>query len=179
MIVLDATRAGMLQDIQAPAELLGSQTDPTKVGREGAPEARCLLRGNLPAQILPRLNSLLARRCAEVAPERLERDLLWPLKKAVGNAHKRGNRLDPRKEITVEVVLTRAGVFCEVSDQGAGFDVAETLARFRAGSAYFSHGGSGFRKYTKARSLISFDRGGSTLRLRFLRERQATGGKRG
>ena len=114
-------------------------------------------------------SAICAARFADVLPERLERDLLSPLKKAVGNAHKRGNLRDPSKWITVEVVLTDAGAFLEVSDEGAGFDVEGTLDRFGAGGEYFAHSGSGFRKFTKARSVISFDRGGSRFRLRFLR----------
>lgn len=181
MIALDATRARMLEDIRASAALLQSSPCAPDTADAGAPEVRLLLRRGTPAEILPELNSFLARCCADIPVERLQRDLLSPLKKAVGNAHKRGNCCDPSKRITVEVVVTRAGVFFEVGDEGAGFDVPGTLALFRAGGDYFAHSGSGFRRFTKARSLISFDRGGSTLRLRFLRAEetsQATGGRR-
>ena len=71
------------------------------------------------------------------------------------------------KLITLEVLVTRAGAFVQVSDQGEGFDVAATCERFRAGSPYFTHGGSGFRKFEKARGIVSFDDGGRTFRACF------------
>ncbi|MCI0588621.1 MAG: hypothetical protein L0323_17470 [Planctomycetes bacterium] len=162
MIDLAYSRERMLSDIEASegiepgADLAGDR-------------ARAVLRRRAPEEILPELNAALSARFADVPPERLERDLLSPLKKAVGNAHKRGNLRDPEKRITVEVVLTAAGAFLEVCDEGNGFDVEGTLERFRTGGEYFAHSGSGFRKFTKARSVISFDRGGSRFRLRFLR----------
>jgi hypothetical protein len=158
VIDLDYTRERMLADIQAAEPDAG---------------ARLVLRGRSPAELLPELNAALAQRLADVPAPRLERDLLAPLKKAVGNAHKRGNRLDPGKWITVELVLTPAGAFVEVADEGAGFDVAATCAALQAGQAYFAHKGSGFRKYAKARSVISFADGGRRFRARFLR---ASGG---
>ena len=170
MIALDATRQRMLEDIQASPELLRtSLTDPAESSGE-QPEVRLLVRKTVPDDILPALYLFLERHCAGIPPERLGRDLLLPLKKAVGNAHKRGNLQDPQKKILVEVVVTRIGIFLEVDDEGSGFDVEGTLALFRAGREYFTHHGSGFRKFTKARSLISFDRGGSRFLLRFLRE---------
>ncbi len=162
MIDLGYTRERMLSDIEA-SEGLGPSGD------LAGDRARAVIRRRAPDEILPELNAALSARFADVPPERLERDLLSPLKKAVGNAHKRGNLLDPGKWITVEVVLTAAGAFLEVSDEGPGFDVAGTLDRFGTGREYFAHSGSGFRKFTKARSVISFDRGGSRFRLRFLR----------
>jgi hypothetical protein len=185
VIALDATRARMLEEIQASAELLaGKPAAPEDAALDPGAETRLLLRKNAPEAILPALNSFLARYFSELSEERLQRDLLSPLKKAVGNAHKRGNQRDPGKLISVEVVLTRAGAFLEVSDEGAGFDVEGKLALFRAGGSYFQHHGSGFRRFTKARSVIAFDRGGRTFRLRFLRvddagkKRQATRGQR-
>ena len=161
----------MLEDIHASPELLQeSPSDPSATGSGMRSEIRLLLRKNAPEEILPAFHSFLSRRFSDVAPERLERDLLSPLKKAVGNAHKRGNLRSPDKQISVEVVVTREGAFLEVSDEGAGFDVPGKLALFRAGRDYFAHGGSGFRRFTKARSVIAFDRGGSTFRLRFLRD---------
>ncbi|MGH7149748.1 MAG: hypothetical protein ACREIU_03565 [Planctomycetota bacterium] len=162
MIDLGYSRERMLSDIEA-----SQGTRPS--GDLAEERAHAVFRRRAPEEILPELDATLSARFADVPPERLERDLLSPLKKAVGNAHKRGNLGDPGKWITVEVVLTGAGAFLEVSDEGAGFDVAGTLERFRNGREYFAHSGSGFRKFTKARSVISFDRGGSRFRLRFLR----------
>ena len=170
MIALETTRERMLADIGASAAVLStSSPDPTGAELVAAEQARLLVKRNAPEELLPSLNSFLERRFADIPPERLHRDVLSPLKKAVGNAHKRGNLRQNDKWITVEVVVTRTGAFLEISDEGNGFDVLATLARFRAGEEYFAHSGSGFRRYTKARSLVSFDRGGSTLRLRFLR----------
>src|SRR5262245_31357590 len=152
----------MLWDIAA-----SDGTEPGE-GLAGA-AARAVIRRRAPEEILPELNAALSARFPDVPAGRLERDLLSPLKKAVGNAHKRGNLRDAGKWITVEVVLTGAGAFLEVSDEGSGFDVEGTLERFRTGREYFAHGGSGFRRFAKARSVISFDRGGSRFRLRFLR----------
>jgi hypothetical protein len=164
----------MLEDIHASPELLRtSVTDPSQ-SSGSQPEVRLLMRKSAPDDILPALYSFLERHCPGIPAERLERDLLLPLKKAVGNAHKRGNLRDPHKHISVEVVVTRTGIFFEVDDEGSGFDVAATLALFREGGDYFTHHGSGFRKFTKARSLISFDRNGSTFLLRFLREDSRT-----
>lgn len=162
MIDLAYSRERMLSDIEA--------SEGTAPGDDLAGDrARAVIRRREPGEILPELNAALSSRFADVPAERLERDLLFPLKKAVGNAHKRGNLRDPSKWITVEVVLTDAGAFLEVTDEGGGFDVEGTLERFGTGREYFAHSGSGFRKFTKARSVISFDRGGSRFRLRFLR----------
>ena len=167
MIDLGYSRERMLSDIQASGRLRPG-------ARLSGERARVVIRRKGPGEILPDLNAALSARFADVPPDRLERDLLSPLKKAVGNAHKRGNLRDPDKWITVEVVVASAGAFLEVSDEGVGFDVAGTLERFRDGGAYFAHSGSGFRRFAKARSVISFDRGGSQFRLRFLRGRSPT-----
>ena len=170
MIDLAYSREKMLADIRAPR-------DPVPVGELADPAARAAfvrsdaarlsMRVRTPEEILPDLNAALADRFAEVDPEELERSLLLPLKKAVGNAHKRGNRRDPQKLITLEVLVTRAGAFVQVSDQGEGFDVAAICERFRSGSPYYTHGGSGFRKFEKARGIVSFDDGGRTFRATF------------
>jgi hypothetical protein len=162
LIDLRYSRERMLADIQA--------SDGERPAADPAKEpARAVIRGKTPGEILPGLNADLAARFADVQPERLERDLLSPLKKAVGNAFKRGNLRNLEKWILVVVVVTLSGAFLEVSDEGPGFDVAVTLEAFRSRRAYFSHGGSGFRRFKKARSVISFDRGGATFLLRFLR----------
>jgi len=160
----------MLADIRAtenPA-LVNDFTDPAAVEDFVAlEEARLVARVGDPQSILASLDAALARRFHAVPAERLQRDLLAPLKKALGNAHKRGNLMQPDKRITLEVVVTRAGAFVQVSDEGAGFDVAATCARFAAGARYFAHHGSGFRKFHKARVVISFADGGRTFRACF------------
>lgn len=161
----------MLSDIGASldAPLVSELSDPAARARFASLDrARILVRVHEPEEILPDLYAALSARFPEVSPERLYRDLLAPIKKAVGNAHKRGNLRDPEKWITVAVAATRAGVCVEVSDEGPGFEVAETCARLHAGTRYFTHGGSGFRKYDKANAVISFACGGSTFLARFL-----------
>jgi hypothetical protein len=170
VIELDYPRERMLADIRASdgaLRLQGLTAEPDRAAFVAADEARLLARVRTPQEILPELDAVLAARFAAVPADRLHRNLLSPLKKAVGNAHKRGNRGAPDKWIQVEVVVTRSGAFVEVSDEGSGFDVPGTLARFQAGAQYFAHKGSGFRRYAKARSVVSFDRGGSTIRVCF------------
>lgn len=170
MIDLGYSRERMLEDIgaSAGARELGGLSDPRALEAFVAlDEARLLVRVREPVEILPALDAALAARFPLVPPERLKRNLLAPIKKAVGNAHKRGNLRSPDKWITIEVVVTRLGAFVEVSDEGAGFDVPATLARFRAGGEYFAHKGSGFRRYSQSKAIISFGNGGSTFRARF------------
>jgi hypothetical protein len=138
--------------------------------------AHFVLTGGAQVDLLPGLDGALAAWFGDVPAERLRRDLLSPLKKAVGNAQKRGNRGAAGKRITVEVVVAAAGAYVEVTDEGDGFDVAGTYARFRAGDPYFEHGGSGFRKFAKTRSVVSFGDGGRVVRVRFLREEAARDG---
>src|SRR5262245_4076282 len=89
VIVLNTTRQRMLEDLHASTELLQtSLSDSTESGGGPQPEVRLLLRKTVPYEILPALNSFLPRHCPHVPPESLERDLLRPLKKAVGNAYK-------------------------------------------------------------------------------------------
>lgn len=170
MIDLDYPRERMLEDIRAStgacelADLSAPRALEAFVARD---EARLRVRVREPGEILPALDAALTARFALVPPERLKRNLLAPIKKAVGNAHKRGNQRSQEKWITIEVVVTREGAFVEVSDEGAGFDVPATLARFRAGGEYFAHKGSGFRRYQQAQAVISFANGGSTFRARF------------
>jgi hypothetical protein len=140
--------------------------------------AHFVLTGQAQVDLLTGLDAALTAWFGDVPAERLRRDLLSPLKKAVGNAQKRGNRGAAGKRIRVEVVVAAAGAYVEVKDEGDGFDVAGTYSRFRAGDVYFEHGGSGFRKFAKTRSVVSFDDGGRTLRMCFLRQAAGRGGTR-
>jgi hypothetical protein len=170
MIDLEYGRERMLDDIGAAEGIpaicsTAALTAPEFVGSD---QARVIVKGRERDEILPALEAALSARFADVAPQMLYRDLLSPLKKAVGNAYKRGNQMDPDKWITVEVIVTRRGAFIEVSDEGAGFDVPGTIAKIRAGEKYYSHGGSGFRRFAKADSVISFANGGRTFRACFV-----------
>ncbi|MCI0633569.1 MAG: hypothetical protein L0206_06590, partial [Actinobacteria bacterium] len=118
-------------------------------------------------------NESLSRCLDDVAPERRFEELLYPLKKAVGNAYKWGNRRDPSRRITVAAVVTRAGALVGVSDEGEGFDPQAILEARREGRRSFTHGGSGFDHFQKSPSKISYTDGGRTLLLLFMRERVA------
>jgi hypothetical protein len=136
------------------------------------PDARptLVVRGATPAELLPVLDESLARCFADVTRERRAQELLVPLKKAVGNAYKWGNRRDASRRITVAAVVTPAGAVVSVSDEGEGFDAQAILEGLRGGRRYFTHGGSGFDHFERSRSKISYGDGGRTLLLRFLRD---------
>ncbi len=157
MLDLTRTRRGLLEEIGA------------------APDAAATLvvRGSTPAELLPILNESLSRCLDDVPSERCFEELLYPLKKAVGNAYKWGNRRDPSRQITVAAVVTRVGALVSVSDEGGGFDPQAILDGLREKRRFFTHGGSGFDHFEKAGSKVSYADGGRTLLLRFLRERVA------
>jgi hypothetical protein len=169
MIDLDRTKAQMLAEINASEKAwtnrLSDLTAPDFVTLD---EAFLVLRGNTPDDFLSGLDSAFAARFASVPPEKLIRDLYYPLKKGLGNAYKWGNRKDPDKQITVEVVTTKTGALVAIADEGKGFDVDGILRRFQGDGQYFLHGGSGFEHFNRAQSLISYADGGRTLLIRFL-----------
>ncbi len=120
-------------------------------------------------EILSRLRVPLARRFADVPPERFIRDIERPLKMGLGNAFKRGNQHDRDKRISVEAVVTETGALIAISNDGPGFDVEDTLRRFRASESYFTNKGGGFKAFERAGSVVSYADGGRTLLIRFLR----------
>ena len=169
MFDLNHTKARMLQEINASEEAFANRvSDPADVAFASADEARLILRAKRPDELLPSLRTALCKRFALLAPEQLHGDLIYLLKKGVGNAYKWGNRKDPAKGISVEAVVTEGGAVVAISDDGEGFDVEGVVVKFRAGERFFTHGGSGFRHFEKARSLISYADGGRTLLIRFL-----------
>lgn len=154
MLDLTRTRQGLLEEI----------------GAAPATRATLIVRGSTPAELLPVLNESLSRCFADVTRERCFAELLVPLKKAVGNAYKWGNRRDASRRITVAAVVTPAGAVVSVSDEGEGFDPQAILDGLRGGRRYFTHGGSGFDHFERSSSKISYGDGGRTLLLRFLRD---------
>jgi anti-sigma regulatory factor (Ser/Thr protein kinase) len=140
-------------------------------------EAFLAVRGCTPDDFLSGLDAAFAARFASVPPEKLIRDLYYPLKKGLGNAYKWGNRKDPDKQITVEVVATKTGALVAIADDGEGFDVDGILRRFQGDGQYFSHGGSGFEHFNRAQSVISYADGGRTLLIRFLCVPRSSGGE--
>ncbi len=169
MIDLSYTKAQMLADVAAPPHLMTHCSDDVH-SREflSGREAGLRLKGHTPDEILPVINDLLSKRFAEEDEEWLFRGLLYPLKKAVGNAYKRGNLKDPSRRITLEIIATPKGAVVEVSDEGSGFDVAAILNKVQSGEKYFEHSGSGFKQFRKTKSVVSFANGGRTFCIRYL-----------
>ena len=85
----------------------------------------------------------------------LIRDLLIPLRNALGNAYKHGNAADPAKAIQVELVLTAKGALIAVTDEGAGFDPSRTFRQFQDRESYFVNHGDGFRNLHAATSTVT------------------------
>jgi hypothetical protein len=169
MIDLDHTKEQMLAEINASEKTLANcLSDPADPLFASLDEARLVVRGQTPDNLLPILNGALAKRFAGIPSEQLARDLIYPLKKGLGNAYKWGNQKDPVKHITVETVATRTGAVVAISDEGEGFEVNGILRRFHGDEHYFTHGGSGFVYFNRAKSLISYADGGRTLLIRFL-----------
>ena len=174
MINISYDKKQMLQDINVSktvvCETLTEASDPAFVQQD---QAYLAIKGKTPTELLPVLNDALTHRFSDVKHEYLFRNLLYPLKKAVGNAYKRGNHKDPDKWIYVEIIVTPKGAFVDVTDEGSGFDVQDILKKFLAGDKYFTHGGSGFKQFKKTKAVVSFANGGSTWRLRFLKDIEA------
>jgi hypothetical protein len=166
---LARTKAEMLAEIGASAKALDgclhSARDP---GFVTLAETRLVLRGRKRDDVLPSLSRALFERFPAVPREHLSCELLDLLKKAMGNAYKWGNREDPARSITVEVVATCSGVVVSVSDEGEGFDVERVVDDLRRDRDYFTHGGSGFAHFERARSVVSYADSGRTVLIRFL-----------
>ena len=160
----------MLLDIGAAEGIAAISTeDPLAAPAFVVPAVvRAVVKSRIREELLVRLNAALTARFRGVSPQMLEHHLLSPLKKAVGNAFKHGNGSHPDKEVTVEIIVTARGAFLEVSDQGDGFDVPATVARLMSGDKYYENAGSGFRRFAKTDTVISFANGGRTFRACFL-----------
>jgi hypothetical protein len=169
MIDLNHTREQMLAEIKASEKAFANcMHDPADPGFIALVEARLIVQGKTPEDLLPILNVAFSKRFADIPSEQLFHDLIHPLKKGLGNAYKWGNHKDPAKWITVEAVVTNRGALVAISDEGEGFDAKGILGQFRSGEHYFAHGGSGFTHFDRAKSLISYANGGRTLLIRFL-----------
>lgn len=180
MIDLDRTKAQMLAEINVSEKAWTNRlSDLTAPDFATLDEVLLAVRGNTPDDFLSGLDAAFAARFASVPPEKLIRDLYYPLKKGLGNAYKWGNRKDPEKQITVEVVATKTGALVAIADEGEGFDVDGILRRFQGDVQYFSHGGSGFEHFNRAQSVISYADGGRTLLIRFLCAPRSSGGENG
>src|SRR5438132_7050119 len=101
MIDLSQTRAGLLAEINAsdPAgDSVCDITDPRVVTND----VHVRLCGHAREDLFPLLKIALLERFATVPRLQLIRDLLMPLKHALGNASKHGNGRDPARTIAVE-----------------------------------------------------------------------------
>src|SRR2546423_2706245 len=162
MIDLSQTRAGLLAEIEAPEPVREPLSDITDL-RVATRDARARVCGHGRHDLFPLLKAALLDRFATASRQQLIRDLLIPLRNALGNAFKHGNGRDPTKAISVELVLARKGALIAVTDQGAGFDVAVTFRRFQGDENYFVNQGCGFRNLHQAMSSVSYENGGRTV----------------
>jgi hypothetical protein len=168
MIDLTRTRGDLLLEIGASARALANRlTDPADPRFVSLDEACLTVEGGTPGDLSRVLGPAISRRFAHVPAEQLFDDLLYLLKKGLGNAHKWGNRQDPAKRIVVETVVTSFGAVVAISDAGEGFDPGRVLGQLRGGESYYTHGGSGFKHFQRAKSLVSYADGGRTLLVRF------------
>lgn len=169
MIDLARTRSSLLHDIGVSNETLVRRVEGPDDDRFlELDEAVLTVRGGTPAELLPVLATALSRRFSGVSKKRLRDDLLYLLKKGIGNAYKWGHDRDPERSITVYLVVSRTGAVASVTDEGAGFDVARTVDKLLEGECYYTHGGSGFKNFRRTRSLVSYENSGRTLLIRFL-----------
>jgi len=167
MIDLDATRSRMLAEIGACAapERLSEPSDPRLPCSE---HARLVVGGRPRRELFRVLEFALSARFGAVPRAERIRDLLVPLRSALGNAHKHGNRLDRARRIEVEVVTAPRGALLAIGDEGPGFDVRAIVARMRRGEEYFTRQGSGLRALESARSRVAWEAGGRRLLVCFL-----------
>jgi hypothetical protein len=167
MIDLGCTRREMLAEIGASAapDSLAEPSDPRFPGCE---DARLVVAGRPRRELFRLLEFALTARFADAPRSERIRDLLVPLRCALGNAHKHGNRRDRSRRIEVEVVTSRRGALLAIHDEGEGFDAPSTVERMRGGSRYFSQQGSGLQAFENASSRIGWEAGGRTLLIRVL-----------
>ena len=161
MIDLNRTRKELLALIQAPTPAGQDVSEPIPSG------ACARFSGHSPDELFSEVEIALSERVAPVQRTVVLRDLLLPLRNALGNACKHGNGGDAAKSIFLELVIAPQGVLVTVTDEGIGFDVAGTVCRFLGGEGYFRYEGEGFRNLHRATSVISYENGGRTLLLCF------------
>jgi len=167
VIDLAATRDRLLAEIGAPRAALPeleAAGDPRLQTRDAV---RLVARGSR-HELFRELELALSARFAAAPRVERVRDLLGPLRNALGNAHKHGHLGDRSRRIEVEVVATPRGALIAVRDAGGGFDTALAVRRLRAGERYFRGAGSGLRRFETARSTVAWEAGGRIALIRFL-----------
>ncbi len=162
MIDLTRTREELLAEIGAPHPPNAASLDILDP-RIAAGDVQVRVDSHRRRNLFALLRLALMDRFAAVPRAELLRDVLIPLKHALGNAYKHGNGKDPDKVIRAEIVLARNGAVIAITDEGPGFDVDSTFQRFHEQQAYFVNHGWGFRKIHAAKSTVSYEHGGRTL----------------
>src|SRR5438093_12599213 len=114
MIAPDRTRAELLAEIDAVDTGTDPLTDMTD-SRIATSDVHVRVCGHAKEDLFPLLDLALSERFAAVPRARLLRDVLIPVRKALGNAHKHGNGKDPAKHVIVDIVLTRTGVLIAIT----------------------------------------------------------------
>ena len=168
MLDLSCTKDRMLKEIGASHTAFANCfCDPANPALFCADEACLVIRGSAPGQLWPVLSAVFSRRFAHVPADQLFSDLIYPVKKGLGNAHKWGNKRDTDKKVIVEAVFTKTGAVVSISDEGEGFNAEDILSKIDRAEHYFAHGGSGFHHFAKTQSLVSYTDEGRTLLIRY------------
>src|SRR5438045_4023296 len=166
MIDLSRNRQQLLAEIEA-AHPLDEPLSDLSDSRVATADAQVRVQGHAKKDLFPILKNALSERFAAVSRRELIRDLLIPLRNALGNAHKHGNAKNPAGIVFVEIVLTRKGALAAVTDQGSGFDVGLTFRRFQEREDFPENREAGFRNLHRATSTVSYENGGRTVLLCF------------
>src|SRR5437667_12492053 len=119
MIDLSRNKTELLAEIEAAepqGEPLSDLTDP----RVATGDAHVRGLGHATKYLFPLVKLALSGRFALVPRPQLNRDLLIPLRNALGNAYKHGNAKSPAGAISVGIVLSRVGALVTVTDEGSG-----------------------------------------------------------
>lgn len=170
MIDLSLTAKKMLEELNVPqniSPLYLNITSDTRLITE--PVVSLLLKFHHRDDIFRELKKALKKRYSkQISFGQLERDLMNPLKRALGNSFKHGNLKNIDKHLILEALVTERGVFIKLTDEGDGFNVKQVYDKFQAGFDYAKNKGMGFLTYASSQSHISFSKGGKSFILLFL-----------
>lgn len=92
------------------------------------------------------------------------------LREALANAAEHGNRYDPERSIRIQGRVEGDSLWLEVEDQGAGFDVAATMAELDAADKRRERG-RGLLFMRGIADEVRYEQGGSRVVLRFDRRK--------
>ena len=157
----------MLAEIGAPERLTALQ-DPGDPRFRSGDDVRLVFSGASRRELFRVLEFALSARFADTPRAVRIRDLLGPLRHALGNAYKHGNRRERGKRIDVEILATRRGAVVTIGDEGNGFDVSLAVQRLRGEERGSTRRGAGLRALDDARSAVAYEAGGRIVLIRFL-----------